>query len=75
MKAFPTYLRIDLDHAYSGPTNICRNLLEEGVPPDTKIEFYRGKTLCFVTPTTVGAWAALSAVESKNGRHMRFETA
>jgi len=72
---YPTELTIDLNHANASPSSLCRDLINEGVPADTKIQFYRGKTLCFVSPDTVGAWAALKAVESKNGRHMRFETA
>ena len=46
--------------------------MNEGVPSQTKIKFYRGKTLCFVSPATVGAWAVLHPRESENGQHMRF---
>jgi len=66
------HLSIDLNHAGASPSSICRDLIKEGVTSSTEIKFYRGKTLCFVSPTTVGAWAAIRAVESENGQHMRF---
>lgn len=70
--AFPLHLCIDLNHAGASPSSLCRDLIKEGVPSTTEIKFYRGKTLCFVSPNTVGAWAAIRAVESENGQHMRF---
>ena len=72
MPIYPTELLIDLNHAQLSPAKICRDLMKECVPSETKIKFYRGKTLCFVSPETVGAWAVLHARESENGQHMRF---
>ena len=72
MSIYPTELSIDLDHAQLSPSKICRDLIDEGIPRETKVNFYRGKTLCFVSPETVGAWAVLHPRESENGQHMRF---
>ena len=69
-----TILRIDLDltDGNRGPSAICRNLLAEGVSPKQHIEFWRGDTLCFTAPVTVGGWARIDPRESHDGRHMRF---
>ena len=64
-------LTVDLNFEDKGPTTICRDLLST-FSPTTKIKFYRGKTLCFVSPTTVGEWASLHVRESENSQHMRF---
>jgi hypothetical protein len=38
----------------------CRYLLEWGYKDSTEIYFYRGKTLCFTWPITIGDWAKLN---------------
>lgn len=55
-----------------GPTSICRSLIREGVSPLTAIEFYRGSTLCFTKPNTVGEWAGIRVQESQDGKFPRF---
>jgi len=65
-------LQIDLNHERHGPTVICKDLLDQGMKPDTPISFYRGTTLCFTSPTTVGEWASMSVKEATNGKPMRF---
>lgn len=65
-------ITIDLNDHKTGPTSICRYLLKEGADPLTTIEFYRGATLCFTKPTTVGEWARLEVKESEDGKYLRF---
>ena len=38
-------------------TSLCRKMIADGADPETEIEFYRGKTLCFNAPTTLCGWA------------------
>ena len=68
-----TELTIDLNHTKGkGPSDICRDLISKGVSPKTEVKFYRDSTLCFLKPTTIGAWAGMRPIESQDGRPMRF---
>ena len=57
-------MRLELEGAKEGPSKICRRLLKEGHDPSTTIEVYRDGTLCFTSPTTIGAWAKIQVSES-----------
>lgn len=56
-------IAVDLNDYKSGPTSLCRSLLKQGYSPSTPIKFYRGSTLCFDSPNTVGEWAQLRVKE------------
>ena len=67
-----TKLTIDLSDEKHGPSVICKRLIDEGFPSNTPVQFYRGKTLCFTSPSTVGDWSNLQVREATDGKPMRF---
>lgn len=59
-------ITLQLDH-YPSSFKIgayFRQLVNNGLDPDTPTEIYRGTTLCFISPTTAGGWAKVHTTES-----------
>lgn len=55
-------------------TGHCRKLIDDGEPPDTHLEVYRGDMLCLYTPKGIGALSKyiLTETDSKGFKYKKY---